>query len=131
VIEKIPFGRTGHISARTLFGAAALAQVSQLEADKTIQQVLEYGLNHFDTAASYGAAELRLGPWLKHNRDQVFLATKTENRTSQGAKEELQRSLERMQTDHVDLWQMHILVDRQEWQTAMGPGGARSGVNSS
>lgn len=124
MIEKIPFGRTGHNSARTLFGAAALGQVTQLEADKTIQQVLEYGLNHFDTAASYGAAELRLGPWLKHNRDQVFLATKTEKRTYQGAKEELQRSLERMQTDHVDLWQMHILVDPQEWQTAMGPGGA-------
>lgn len=124
MIEKIPFGRTGHLSTRTLFGAAALARVTQAEADQTIDLVLEYGINHFDTAASYGDAELRLGPWLKHNRDQVFLATKTEKRTYQGAKEELQRSLELMQTDHVDLWQMHILVDPEEWQTAMGPGGA-------
>ncbi len=124
MIEKIPFGRTGHLSTRTLFGAAALARVSQTEADQTIDLALEYGINHFDTAASYGDAELRIGPWLKHNRDQVFLATKTENRTYQGAKEELQRSLERMQTDHVDLWQMHILVDPEDWQTAMGPGGA-------
>lgn len=124
MIEKIPFGRTGHLSSRTLFGAAALARVTQAEADRTMDLFTEYGLNHIDTAASYGEAERRLGPWLKHNRDRVFLATKTENRTYREAWEDLHRSLERMQTDHVDLWQMHILVDPNEWETAMGLGGA-------
>jgi aryl-alcohol dehydrogenase-like predicted oxidoreductase len=119
------FGRTGHMSTRTLFGAAALSQVTQAEADKTLDLLLEYGVNHIDTAASYGEAELRIGPWMaRGHRKDFFLATKTENRTYQGAKEELQRSLERMGVDSVDLWQMHILVDPDEWQTAIGPGGA-------
>ncbi|KAA3662664.1 MAG: aldo/keto reductase [Chloroflexi bacterium] len=124
MIEKIPFGRTGQVSTRTLFGAAALGRCSQAEADQVLDLLLEYGVNHIDVAASYGDAELRVGPWLKQHREKFFLATKTENRTYQGAKEELHKSLERMQTDHVDLWQMHILVDPDEWETAMGPGGA-------
>lgn len=124
MIEKIPFGRTGHLSTRTLFGAAALSQVSQADADRTLDVLLEYGVNHIDTAASYGDAELRIGPWLETYRDRFFLATKTEERTYQGAWDELRRSLERLRTDHVDLWQMHILVDPDEWETAMGSGGA-------
>ena len=124
MIEKIPFGRTGHNSTRTLFGAAALGNVTQAEADRTLDLLFKYGVNHIDTAASYGDAELRIGPWMPSHRDKFFLATKTEKRTYQGAKEELHKSLERMQTDHVDLWQMHILVDPDEWETAMGPGGA-------
>ncbi|MCA9922002.1 MAG: aldo/keto reductase [Anaerolineales bacterium] len=124
MIEKIPFGNTGHDSSRTLFGAAALWNCSQAEADRVLDLLFEYGVNHIDTAASYGDAELRIGPWMQQHRDKFFLATKTENRTYQGAKEELHRSLERMQTDHVDLWQMHLLVDPDEWETAMGPGGA-------
>ena len=124
MIEKIPFGRTGHNSTRTLFGAAALGNVTQDEADRTLDLLFKYGVNHIDTAASYGDAELRIGPWMPTHRDKFFLATKTEKRTYQGAKEELHKSLERMQTDHVDLWQMHILVDPNEWETAMGPGGA-------
>ena len=118
------FGRTGHKSTRTLFGAAALAQVTQKEADHTLELLLKYGVNHIDTAASYGEAELRIGPWMKEHRQTFFLATKTEKRTYQGAKEELQRSLERLRVDSVDLWQMHVLVKPDEWEIAMGPGGA-------
>ena len=124
MIEKIPFGRTGHNSTRTLFGAAAFWATPQDEADKILELLLKYGINHIDVAASYGDAELRIGPWIPTHRDEFFLATKTEQRTYEGAKEELHKSLERMQTDHVDLWQMHILVDPDEWETAMGPGGA-------
>jgi len=124
MIEKIPFGKTGHVSTRTLFGAAALWNCSQAEADRVLDLLFEYGVNHIDTAASYGDAELRIGPWMPQHRDKFFLATKTEKRAYQAAKEELHRSLERLQTDHVDLWQMHILVEPDEWETAMGPGGA-------
>ncbi len=124
MIPKIEFGRTGHMSTRTLFGAAALSQVSQADADRTLDVLLEYGVNHIDTAASYGDAELRIGPWMDRYRDQFFLATKTEKRTYAGAWEELQRSLDRLRTDVIDLWQMHILVDPDEWETAMGPDGA-------
>lgn len=123
MLPKAPFGRTGHISTRTLFGAAALARVTQDEADRTMDFILEEGINHIDTAASYGEAEKRLGPWLKHHRDEFFLATKTEKRTHAEAKEELHRSLDLMNTDHIDLWQMHFLVGPEEWEVAMGDGG--------
>jgi len=124
MIPKTPFGRTGHMSTRTLFGAAALGGVTQDVANRTLDSLLEYGVNHIDTAHSYGHAEERLGPWLKHHRDEFFLATKTEKRTYQGAWDELCTSLDLMNTDHIDLWQMHILVNPDEWETAMGPGGA-------
>jgi aryl-alcohol dehydrogenase-like predicted oxidoreductase len=124
MIPKLEFGRTGHLSTRILFGAAALGRVTQKEADQTLELLFEYGINHIDTAASYGDAELRIGPWMKEHRKDFFLATKTEERTYQGAKDQLQRSLERMQVDSVDLWQMHVLVDEEGWQTAMGSGGA-------
>ncbi len=124
MIPLAPFGRTGHISSRTLFGAAAFWNVTQAEAEATLDMLLERGVNHIDTAASYGDSELRLGPWLKHHRDQFFLATKTEERTQQGARESLHRSLERLQTDHVDLFQLHNLSNPQEWEIALGPGGA-------
>ena len=124
MLPKLNFGRTGHLSTRTIFGAAALSQVSQEEADMTLEVLLKYGVNHIDTAASYGDAELRIGPWMREHRQDFFLATKTENRTYAGAMEELQRSLERLQVDYVDLWQMHFLIEEDQWQTAMSPGGA-------
>lgn len=124
MIEKIPFGRTGHLSTRTLFGAAALSQVTQDEADRTLEVLLQYGVNHIDTAASYGDAELRIGPWMDEHRSRFFLATKTGERTYEKARDEIQRSLERLQVDHVDLLQLHNLVEPAEWETAMGPGGA-------
>ena len=123
-LPKAPFGRTGHMSTRALFGAAAFAERDADTASRTMDFLVERGVNHIDTAASYGKAERLLGPWLKHNRREVFLATKTEKRTRKEALEELKRSLELMKVDNVDLWQMHILVDQQEWETAMGPGGA-------
>jgi len=123
-ILRRPFGRTGHDSSVTLFGAASLGGVTQAEADKTMELIMEYGINHIDTAASYGKAEDRLGPWLAQHRNEVFLATKTGERTYQKAKEEIHRSLERMRVDHVDLIQLHNLVHPDDWDIAMGPGGA-------
>jgi aryl-alcohol dehydrogenase-like predicted oxidoreductase len=123
-LPQAPFGRTGHLSTRTLFGAAALSRVTQAEADRTLDVLLAYGVNHIDTAASYGDAELRIGPWMARHRDRFFLATKTEKRTAPEAWDELQRSLDRMRVSHVDLWQMHFLLDPAEWEVAMGPGGA-------
>jgi len=124
MIATKAFGRTGHLSTRTIFGAASLSQVTQDEADSTLEFLLKYEVNHIDTAANYGDAELLIGPWMKNYRQKFFLATKTDKRTYKEAKEELHRSLERLQVDSVDLWQMHLLVDSKEWEVAMGPGGA-------
>jgi predicted aldo/keto reductase-like oxidoreductase len=124
MIATQPFGATGHISTRIIFGAAALSNVSQADADRTMELIMAHGINHIDTAASYGDSEIRLGPSMKHHRNQFFLATKTGDRDYQSAFDSIQRSLERMQTDRIDLIQLHNLVDPQEWQTAMGPGGA-------
>lgn len=124
MIETLSFGRTGHSSTRTLFGAAALGNVSQDEADATLQTLLEYGVNHIDTAASYGHAEERIGPWMNAHRNDFFLATKTGERTYQAAKDSIHRSLERMRVTQLDLIQLHCLIDPKEWETAMGPNGA-------
>ena len=124
MIEKRPFGRTGHMSTVTLFGAAALGRVSQADADRTLDVLLKYGVNHIDTAASYGDAEIRIGPWMEKHRKDFFLATKTGERTYEKAKEEIHRSLERMRTDYVDLLQLHNLGHPDEWDTAMEPDGA-------
>ena len=123
-IPKKVFGRTGHLSTRALFGAAALGDVTQDEADGTMQLLLDYGVNHIDTAASYGDSELRLGPWMERYRDQFFLATKTAERTYDGAKAEFEKSLRRLRVDEVDLIQLHYLVGNDEWEVAMGAGGA-------
>ena len=124
MIPTMAFGRTGHVSTRTLFGAASLGERSQNEADRTLDLLLRYGINHIDTAASYGEAELRIGPWMKEHRNTFFLATKTGQRRYAPARDEIRRSLERLQVDHVDLLQLHNLVDPGEWEVAMGPGGA-------
>jgi aryl-alcohol dehydrogenase-like predicted oxidoreductase len=118
------FGRTGHRSTRTIFGAAAFSDVTQAEADRTMELLLRFGVNHIDTAASYGDSELRLGPWIEQHRAGFFLATKTGERTSQAAYDQIHRSLERLRVDQVDLIQLHNLVDPAEWETALGPGGA-------
>ncbi len=123
-IATQPFGRTGHESTRTLFGAAALGNVTQDVADRTLDVLLQYGVNHIDVAASYGDAELRIAPWLKRYPDRFFVATKTGERQAKAAREELHRSLDRMGVDHVDLWQLHNLADPIEWDIALSPGGA-------
>jgi aryl-alcohol dehydrogenase-like predicted oxidoreductase len=125
-IEKIPFGRTGHQSTRAIFGAAAFMYdtTTQADVDRALGLVERYGVNHIDVAASYGEAEVWLAPWLREHRDDVFLATKTEERERKGAHDQIRRSLERLGVGHVDLIQLHNLVDKDEWETAMGTGGA-------
>jgi aryl-alcohol dehydrogenase-like predicted oxidoreductase len=125
VIALAPFGSTGHRSTRTLFGAAALGRVTQDVADRVFELLERHGVNHIDAAASYGDAELRIAPWLKGaGRDRFFVATKTGKRTYLEARDEIRLSLERLGTDHVDLIQLHNLVDETEWSTALGPDGA-------
>jgi aryl-alcohol dehydrogenase-like predicted oxidoreductase len=94
------------------------------EAAPALELLLEHGINHIDTAASYGRSERRVGEWMPQHRQRFFLATKTNERTYDGARAQIEKSLERLQTDHVDLLQLHNLVDEAEWDTAMAPGGA-------
>ena len=124
MLALAPFGTTGHQSTRVIFGAAALGGMSQARAEATIEEVHTAGVNHFDTAASYGASEDRMHDWLQDHRGQIFLATKTGERTGSAARAQLERSLERLGVAHVDLIQLHNLVEEDEWQTAHGPGGA-------
>jgi aryl-alcohol dehydrogenase-like predicted oxidoreductase len=124
MIPTAPFGRTGHQSTRVIFGAAALGGMSQDRADTTLAAIHEWGINHIDTAAAYGASEDRLKPWLAVHRNDVFLATKTGERGGPAARAQLETSLDRLGTDHVDLIQLHNLVEEDEWTVANGPGGA-------
>ena len=124
MIERRPFGRTGHLSSVTLFGAAALAQATPAEADRTLELLLRHGVNHIDTAARYGDSELRIGPWMARHRKDFFLATKTGSRSAGEAREDIHRSLERLRVDHVDLIQLHSLWHPDDWDQAMGPDGA-------
>jgi aryl-alcohol dehydrogenase-like predicted oxidoreductase len=124
MIETNPFGTTGHQSTRVIFGAAALGAMKQDRADRVLEVLLEYGVNHIDTAASYGDSELRIGPWMREHRERFFLATKTGDRSYQGARDSLHRSLGRLRVDQVDLIQLHNLVEVTDWETALGPRGA-------
>ena len=124
MIPTLPFGRTGHGSTRLLFGAAALWRATEADAERTLETLLAAGVNHIDAAASYGDAELRIGPWMERHRDRFFLATKTGERSYAGARDQIRRSLERLRTDRVDLLQLHNLVQPDEWEQAMGPDGA-------
>lgn len=128
MIERRPFGRSGHPSTVTVFGGAALAQVGQADADRALDLLLRYGVNHIDTAPRYGDSELRIGPWMARHRKDFFLATKTGMRTAREAREEIHRSLDRLRVDHVDLIQLHSLGHPDDWDRAMGPGGALEAV---
>jgi len=121
---KRRMGRLGFMSSVVLFGGASLGNVSQEEADQSISYALEHGVNHIDTAASYGDSEVRIGPWMPKIRDRVFLATKTGERTKEKAKEEIYRSLERLQVDYVDLLQLHAVGDLSELDKCTAKGGA-------
>ena len=105
-------------------GAAGLGWVGQDEADQVLEVLLARGVNHLDTAAGYGDAELRMGAWMPEHRDRFFLASKTADRTGPEARASLERSLERLRVDRLDLIQLHNLVEEDEWQTAFAPGGA-------
>jgi aryl-alcohol dehydrogenase-like predicted oxidoreductase len=124
MIERAFFGQTGHQSSRVIFGAAALGRVRQDRADEALELLDEFGVNHLDTAAGYGDSELHLAPWLATRRDDFFVATKTGDRTGSDARASLERSLTRLGTDHVDLIQLHNLVEPDEWDVAFAPGGA-------
>jgi aryl-alcohol dehydrogenase-like predicted oxidoreductase len=124
MIAKQLFGRTGHQSTRTVFGAAGLSKVSQEEADQALEILLRYGVNHIDVAAGYGDAELRIAPWLREHPGRFFLATKTGGRTYDAAKRDIHRSLERMGVERFDLIQLHSLADPIEWDIALSPKGA-------
>src|SRR3954447_26730151 len=124
MIGRAPFGATGHESSRAIFGAAALGKVSKADADRTLDVLLEHGVNHIDVAASYGDAELRIASWLRRNPDTFFVATKTGERGYRAAREEIRRSLDRLGVDRIDSIQLHNLVDVIDWETALGADGA-------
>ena len=124
------FGRTGHESSRVIFGAAAFGSMGQDRADATMELLESHGVNHIDTARGYGDSELRLAPWLANNRHKVFLATKTGERSGPAARAELEESLTRMGVDHVDLIQLHNLVEPDEWETAFAPNGAVAALDA-
>ena len=124
MIPKSQFGRTGNSSCKIIFGAYALSKATQEESDEILNLLLEYGINHIDTAPMYGNAEERIGSWMEEHRDNFFLATKTRSRQYKGAWKDLQRSLSRLRVDTIDLWQMHGLTNPVGWEKAMGPGGA-------
>jgi aryl-alcohol dehydrogenase-like predicted oxidoreductase len=122
-IKKQPFGSTGQLSSRAIFGSVSLRYAREEEAERVLEIILEYGVNHIDTAPRYGNAELRVGTWMKRYRDRFFLATKVDQSTYKDAREQLYRSLDRLQTDHVDLLQVHNLTDVVFRELAMGPEG--------
>ena len=127
-VELLPFGRTGHLSTRIIFGGYALAYVEQEVADQALEVLLEYGVNHIDTAPSYGASERRIGPWMDRHREDFFLATKTDKRLYDSARRQIDMSLELLHVDQVDLLQLHNLVEEWEWEAAFGPEGVLKAV---
>jgi len=123
-METRRLGRLGHGSSVLIYGAAALSDVTQDVADRSIQEALDGVINHLDVAASYGDAELRLGPWMSQIRDRIFLATKTGERDRESAWRQINASLDRLQTDRVDLIQLHSVGDLSELDLATGADGA-------
>ena len=124
MIERAPFGATGHESSRAIFGAASLGSVSKRDADRALELLLEHGVNHIDVAASYGDAELRIASWLRRHEGEFFVATKTGERSYAAAREEIRRSLDRLGVERIDSIQLHNLVDVIDWETALGADGA-------
>lgn len=123
-MEKRRFGRTGHLSTVAVFGAAAFWDVSQAQADETLAVLQAHGVNHIDVAPQYGLAEERVGHWMMDHRSKFFLGCKTLERTRDGAWAELHRSLEKLQTDHLDLYQLHSVSTPEDMQAIFTPDGA-------
>ena len=124
MITRQVFGRTGDASSQIIFGAYALRSATRVEAERTLEILLEHGVNHIDTGRTYGNSEGLIGSWMKKHRDDFFVATKSRSRTYEGAWKDLRRSLDRLRVDHIDLWQFHGLTSQTGWEKAMGPGGA-------
>jgi aryl-alcohol dehydrogenase-like predicted oxidoreductase len=127
-METRRLGRIGHMSSVLLYGGAALSAVSEEDADRSIRQALDAGINHFDTAAGYGDSEIHLGRWMSRIRGRIFLATKTGDRAAADAYISIRRSLERLRVDSVDLIQLHAIGDLEDLGAATGPGGAVEGA---
>ena len=127
-MEKRRFGRTNHMSTLAVFGGVALGQLDQPTADRVIQQVIDAGVNHIDIAPSYGEAELRLGPWMPKIRKDFFLGCKTTERSKQGAINEFHQSLERLQVEGFDLFQLHAVTSLEELDECTRSGGSLEGV---
>lgn len=123
-MEYRELGRTGAQLSVIGFGGIVVKDVSQEEAHRLVARAVERGVTYFDVAPSYGNAEERLGPALEPHRQGVFLACKTQQRDAMGAQEELERSLVRLRTDHVDLYQLHAMTKMEDVDTVLGPGGA-------
>jgi aryl-alcohol dehydrogenase-like predicted oxidoreductase len=128
MIPTLPFGRTGHSSTRTIFGAAAFSDTPQKEVDTTLELLLQNGVNHVDVAASYGQAEKLLGDWIRRHGKPFFLATKTDQRTKGAAYDQIRRSLDLLHVDQVDMIQLHALHEEPDWSTAFGPDGVIEAV---
>jgi aryl-alcohol dehydrogenase-like predicted oxidoreductase len=128
MIKTLPFGRTGHESTRTIFGAAAFWDTPQKDVDATMDLILQNGVNHVDTASSYGKAEQLLGDWIRRHGRPFFLATKTGERTKQAAYDQIRRSLDLLHVPQVDMIQLHALHEEPDWTTAFGPGGVIEAV---
>ena len=124
MIPTLPFGRTGHDSTRTIFGAAAFWETPQKDVDATMDLILQNGINHVDTASSYGQSEQLLGDWIRRHGKPFFLATKTGERTKQAAYDQIRRSLDLLHVPQVDMIQLHALHEEPDWSIAFGPGGA-------
>lgn len=123
-METRRFGRTGHMSTVAIFGAAAFSEVSQDEADRVMEQIIQAGISHIDVAPSYGQAEIRIGPWMTRERGRFFLGCKTMERTKEGAWREMQESLKRLQIDAFDLYQCHAITSMEELDAVTRKGGA-------
>jgi aryl-alcohol dehydrogenase-like predicted oxidoreductase len=127
-MERRRLGRTEHLSSVVIFGAAAVGMVDEATAAAALNRAHAAGVNHIDVAPTYGEAELRIAPWLAGHRRDIFLGCKTRERSKDGAAKELRRSLERLRTDHVDLYQLHAVTDRETLGEALAPGGALEAI---
>lgn len=123
-METRRFGRTGHMSTVAIFGAAAFWEISQEDADKVMEQIIEAGINHIDVAPGYRQAEIRIGPWMPRERGRFFLGCKTQERTREGAWKEMHESLKRLQTETFDLYQFHAITTMEELDAITMKGGA-------
>jgi predicted aldo/keto reductase-like oxidoreductase len=123
-LQKRPLGQTGEELSIIGFGGIVVMNAEPEQARERVREAIEAGVNYFDVAPTYGDAEEKLGPALEPYRQQVFLACKTAERTREGAARELAQSLERLRTDHFDLYQLHGLSKMEDLETALGPGGA-------
>lgn len=123
-METRRLGRLEHHSSVLLYGAAALGEVSQEIAEASLDDALTAGINHFDVAASYGEAELRMGPWVAQVRERIFLASKTGDRDAVAARASIESSLTKLQTDSLDLLQLHAVGSLDELDLVTGKGGA-------